>query len=178
MAAICVYCSSADGIDDSYVLLAEKVGTRLGAGGHSLVWGGGRVSMMGIVARAARSAGAWTLGVTHRRLLVAEVADVEADELVIAESLRERKAKMDEAADAFLVLPGGLGTLEELFEVWTAGSLGAHSKPVVILDPFGHYSVLWSYLESLRDKAFIAQAALDYLHRTTEVDAAFAIMEG
>lgn len=177
MAAICVYCSSGNDIDGAFLALAEQVGARLAAGGHSLVSGGGRVSMMGAVSRAARAGGAHTLGVIPRRLIAAEIADVEADELVVVESMRERKRVMDDAADAFLALPGGLGTLEELFEVWTAGSLGMHAKPVVLLDPSGHYAGLWTYLESLRDRGFVRQGALDRLHRTANVDEAFAVIE-
>ncbi len=110
MATICVFCGSADEIDPALLDLSGRVGARLAAGGHALVSGGGRVSMMGAVARAARAGGAHTLGVIPRRLMTVEVADRDADELVVVETMRERKRAMDEAADAFLALPGGLGT--------------------------------------------------------------------
>ncbi|MDT4970419.1 MAG: hypothetical protein QOG22_562, partial [Pseudonocardiales bacterium] len=79
--------------------------------------------------------------------------------------------------DVVLALPGGIGTLEELFEMWTAGSLGMHDKPVIMLDPVGFYEPLWVYLEALRDKGFVRQAALDLLHRVTTVEAAFDLVE-
>jgi uncharacterized protein (TIGR00730 family) len=177
VAAICVYCASSELIDPSYVALAQAVGTRLAAGGHSLVSGGGRVSMMGAVATAARAGGAHTLGVIPQHLVAYEIADTAADELVVVDTMRERKRLMDERCDAVLALPGGIGTLEELFEMWTAGSLGMHDKPVIVLDPDGFYTPLWAYLESLRDQGFVRQAALDHLHRVTTVEAAFALVE-
>lgn len=179
MAAICVYCASGEGIAASYVELAAEVGSRIASDGHSLVSGGGRVSMMGAVASAARAGGARTVGVIPQHLVAYEVADTEADELVVVETMRERKRIMDERADAFLALPGGIGTLEELFEVWTAGSLGMHAKPVVVLDPpgdsDGFYAPLWSFLDGLRERGFVRQAALDSLHRVSSVDEAFAV---
>jgi uncharacterized protein (TIGR00730 family) len=153
------------------------VGTRLAAGGHSLVSGGGRVSMMGAVAAAARAGGAATLGVIPRHLVDLEVADVDAAELVVVETMRERKRVMDESSDAFLALPGGIGTLEELFEVWTAASLGMHAKPVVVLDADGYYAPLWAFLDDLRARGFVRRAALDTLHRVPTVEAAFAVIE-
>lgn len=177
MAALCVFCSSAQGIDPEYVALAAAVGTRLAAGRHSLVSGGGRVSMMGAVAVAARAGGAHTVGVIPAHLMPLEVADTDADELVVVETMRERKRIMDERCDVVLALPGGIGTLEELFEMWTAGSLGMHDKPVIVLDPVGFYEPLWGYLEALRDKGFVRQAALDLLHRVSTVEAAFEVVE-
>lgn len=154
------------------------MGSRLAAAGHSLVSGGGRVSMMGAVAAAVRAGGGHTVGVIPAHLIPLEVADTEADELVVVETMRERKRIMDERADAFVALPGGIGTLEELFEVWTSASLGMHGKPVIVLDPDGFYSPLWDYLESLRSKGFVRQAALDTLHRVTSVEDAFKVIEG
>ena len=108
-----------------------QVGTELARRGHSLVSGGGDLSMMGAVARAARAGGARTVGVIPEALLAKEVGDRDADELLVVDDMRTRKGLMDERSDAFLALPGGLGTLEELLEVWVARSLGMHAKPVV-----------------------------------------------
>ncbi|MEO9239611.1 MAG: TIGR00730 family Rossman fold protein, partial [Jatrophihabitantaceae bacterium] len=132
MAAVCVFCASSEQIDPSYLRLATEVGRRIGDGGHRLVSGGGRVSMMGAVASAARAHGAHTVGVIPQQLVDLEVADHDADELLVVQTMRERKALMDAHADAFLILPGGIGTLEEFFEAWTAGSLGLHAKPVIV----------------------------------------------
>ncbi len=173
---ICVYCSSSESIRAEHVELATEVGARLAADGHALVSGGGRVSMMGAVARAARAGGAHTLGVIPEHLVPLEVADVEADELVVVDTMRERKRVMDEHSDAFLALPGGIGTLEELFEVWTAGSLGMHDKPVVVLDPGGVFAPLWEHLERLCADGFVRRAALERLGRAATLDEAFGLL--
>ena len=90
--------------------------------------------------------------------------------------MRERKKAMDDRSDAFLALPGGIGTLEELFEVWTAGSLTMHAKPVVVLDHDGFYAPLWEFLDGLRERGFVRAEALDGLHRVDTVDAAFDLL--
>lgn len=177
MTAVCVYCSSAEPIEARFIELAAEVGAGLAAHGYSLVSGGGRVSMMGAVARAARAGGAHTLGVIPKHLVPLEVADVDADSLVVVDTMRERKRVMDDASDAFIALPGGIGTLEELFEVWTAGSLGMHAKPVVVLDDGAFYQPLWSFLESLVARGFVRPAALDGLVRVTRVDDALTAIE-
>lgn len=176
MASICVFCASASGIDQSYLKLAAEVGARIGDGGHRLVSGGGRVSMMGEVAAQARAHGARTLGVIPQHLVDYEVADTDSDELLVVDTMRERKALMDAHADAFLVLPGGIGTLEEFFEVWTAGSLGMHPKPVIVLDPDGFYEPLWQFVESLVERGFVRPAAWRQLHRVGSLDAAFELI--
>jgi uncharacterized protein (TIGR00730 family) len=159
--AICVFCSSSETIDAGYVRLAAEVGAELAARGHRLVSGGGSVSCMGAVARAARSGGAHTVGVIPAALHTRELADFDADELLITDTMRERKAQMDARADAFLALPGGLGTLEELLEVWTARVLGLHDKPVVVLDPDGIFAPLRAQLELLVSRGFVREPAAE-----------------
>jgi uncharacterized protein (TIGR00730 family) len=177
MAAVCVYCASSDGIDPRYVELAAELGSALAARGHSLVSGGGRVSMMGAVARAARAGGARTVGVIPQALVRLEVADDDADELLVVPDMRTRKGLMDERADAFVTLPGGIGTIEELMEVWTARSLGMHHKPVVLLDPWDDYRPLLDLTESLQRNGFVRPTALAHLIRTTSVGQALDAVE-
>ncbi len=177
MTAVCVYCSSAEPIEAHFIELATAVGTGIAERGYSLVSGGGRVSMMGAVARAARTGGAHTLGVIPAHLVPLEVADTDADSLVVVDTMRERKRVMDDAADAFIALPGGIGTLEELFEVWTAGSLGMHAKPVIVLDDGSFYRPLWDFLEALVVRGFVRPAALDGLIRVSRVEDAFAALD-
>ena len=174
--AICVFCSSSEAIDAKYLELAAQVGSRIASARYGLVTGGGRVSMMGAVARAARDGGARTVGVIPEHLVLYEVADTDADELVVVSTMRARKQAMDERSAAFIALPGGIGTFEELFEVWTAASLGMHPKPVVVLDPDGFYGPLWEFLESLCRQGFVRPAAFESLHRVTSVDAAFEVL--
>jgi len=174
---ICVYCSSSERIDPGYVLLAGQVGTELAARGHTLVSGGGSISCMGAVARAARAGGAHTLGVIPHKLLEMEVTDTDADELIITETMRERKAIMDGRADAFLALPGGLGTLEELFEVWVAAMLGMHAKPIVVCDPDGVFAHLHTLVDSLVEQGFVRSDARDLLIWATTATEALDFLE-
>jgi uncharacterized protein (TIGR00730 family) len=177
MTAIAVYCASSDRIDPRYRDLAAEVGTLIARRGHTLVTGGGSVSMMGAVGRAARAAGGHTVGVIPDALVMREVADHDSDELVFVSTMRERKREMDERADAFLVLAGGIGTLEEFFEVWTAASLGLHAKPVVMLDPDDFYAPLWAWLRDLQARGFVRAAALDTLLHTRTAAAAVTAAE-
>ncbi|HEY0812181.1 MAG TPA: TIGR00730 family Rossman fold protein [Pseudonocardia sp.] len=170
--AVCVYCASVEGIDQRHVALAAEVGTRIAARGWSLVSGGGRRSMMGAVAVAARAGGAHTTGVIPRSLVDLEWADHASDELLVVDTMRERKALMEDRADAFLALPGGLGTCEELFEIWTAGYLRLHAKPVVLLDPDGHWNGLLEWVRGVAGKGFLRPEAMERLVVTTDVDAA------
>ena len=163
MAAICVYCASSTRIDPAYVRVAAEVGAELARRGHELVSGGGDLSMMGAVARAARAGGARTIGVIPHALLELEVGDQDADELLVVEDMRTRKALMDSRSDAFLALPGGLGTLEELLEVWTSRTLALHTKPVVVLDLDGLYAPLKAQVALMVARGFVRQEAADAL---------------
>lgn len=177
MATVCVFCSASDDIDPAYLGLAEAVGTELGRRGHDLVTGGGSVSSMGAVSRAARTAGSRTVGVIPRALLHTEVADTGADELVVTDDMRLRKAEMDRRSDAFLTLPGGIGTLEELLEIWVARTLGMHDKPVVVLDPDGLYAPLLDQVALLLERGFLRDESLRAVAWTTTVTEALDAIE-
>jgi uncharacterized protein (TIGR00730 family) len=177
MATICVFCSSSDRIAPRHVALAAEVGRELGRRGHTLVSGGGRVSCMGAVAAGARAAGARTVGVIPEALRAWEVADDGADELVVTPDMRTRKAEMDGRADAFLTLPGGLGTLEELLEIWVARILRMHDKPVVVLDPDDVFAPLRQQVSRLVDAGFARPAVWEALAFVREVPAAFDEIE-
>ena len=172
MTAVCVYCASADGIAERHITLAAEVGRGVAARGWTLVSGGGSRSMMGAVAAAARAGGARTVGVIPQSMVEREWADHASDELLVVDSMRERKAQMEARADAFLALPGGLGTCEELFEIWTSGYLRLHDKPVVLLDPDGHWAGLLTWVRDLADQGFVTSAALRRLVVTADVDTA------
>ncbi|GAA4812373.1 TIGR00730 family Rossman fold protein [Tomitella cavernea] len=175
--AVCVFCASGP-VPAHYERLAADVGAALAERGWTLVSGGGRVSMMGAVARAARAGGARTVGVIPRALVDMEVMDSDSDELLVTETMRERKTLMDAHADAFLALPGGLGTVEELSEVWTASTLGMHGKPVVVLDPDGHYDGLMAWLRAIAGDGFVRHQALDRLPVATTIDTALDLCAG
>ena len=169
--AVCVYCASGPTEPDLLALAAE-LGEAIAERGWTLVWGGGNVSAMGALATAARARGARTVGVIPSMLVRREVADHDADELIVTDTMRERKQIMEDRADAFITLPGGIGTLEELFEAWTGGYLGMHDKPVVLLDPCGHYDGLRAWLSGLVKSGYVGQGAMDQLVVVDEVAAA------
>jgi uncharacterized protein (TIGR00730 family) len=169
--AVCVFCASGP-VAEEYLALARDLGTGIAERGWTLVSGGGRVGMMGEVTRAARAAGGHTLGVIPQGLVHREVADEDSTELVVVAGMRERKAEMDARSDAWIALPGGLGTLEELFEAWTSRYLRMHDKPVVVCDPGGFFDGLLAWVEGLRGTGFVGDESLAALVRTTTVDAA------
>jgi uncharacterized protein (TIGR00730 family) len=177
VAAVCVFCASSTTLDQRWLDLADETGRELARRGHSLVSGGGCVGMMGAVADGARAGGARTLGVIPQSLVDLEVADTAADELVVTDGMASRKNLMIDKSDAFVVLPGGLGTLDELFEVWTTAMLGAHGKPIVVIDTAGFYAGLLSWLGGLADTAFVRQAALALVTVVGSVPAAFDFID-
>lgn len=157
MPTVAVFCASSEGIDERYSVLAAEVGFALAHRGWSLVSGGGAISCMGAVARSARAGGAFTIGVIPQALVDLEVADHGADELVVTADMRERKGEMDRRADAFLALPGGIGTLEELLEIWASRSLHMHNKPIVILDPWNDFAGLRELFATLTRGGFLRE---------------------
>jgi uncharacterized protein (TIGR00730 family) len=169
--AVCVYCASGPRHPE-LLALANGVGSAIADRGWTLVSGGGNVSAMGALADAARAHNGRTVGVIPKALVHRELADVDADELIVTDTMRERKQVMEDRADAFIVLPGGIGTLEEFFEAWTAGYLGMHDKPLVMLDPIGHYEALLVWLRELATTGYVAPAALDRLIVVDDVEAA------
>jgi uncharacterized protein (TIGR00730 family) len=175
--AVCVFCSSSGTIDRRYVDLAAETGAELARRGHSLVSGGAQVSCMGAVARAARAGGARTVGVIPEGLVSVEISDEDNDELIVTPDMRTRKGEMDRRSDAFLILPGGIGTLEELFEVWTARVLAMHEKPVVILDPTGVYEPLRELMVGLTEQGFARPKIWDAIGWTATVPEAFDLLE-
>ena len=177
MAAVCVFCASSSKLEQRWLDLAADTGSELAARGHTLVSGGGCVGMMGAVADGARSGGAHTLGVIPQTLVDLEVADTAADELIITDDMGSRKDLMIERSDAFITLPGGLGTLDELFEVWTTATLDLHHKPIVLVDPDGFYTGLLSWLGKLADTEFVRRPALDRVTVVGSVAAGFDAVE-
>jgi uncharacterized protein (TIGR00730 family) len=174
---ICVFCASSERIDPRYIELATEVGTEMARRGYGLVSGGGSVSCMGAIARAVRAGGGHTVGVIPQALVDMEVADGDADELVVTRDMRERKGEMERRSDAFLALPGGLGTLEEIFEIWVSRSLGMHAKPLVVLDPDGVFAMLRAQVDDLVLRGFARPAVRDAIDWTTEIGEAFDLLD-
>jgi len=153
--SLCVYCGSRPGNTPEFAALAQEVGTWIGRHGGQLVYGGGHNGLMGILADAALAAGARVIGVIPKALVEKEWAHTGCTELHVVENMHERKRIMAEHADAFLALPGGIGTLEEFFEVWTWRQLGYHDKPVGLLNLGGFYDSLLTFLNSAVSSGFM-----------------------
>lgn len=154
MRRLCVYCGSADGVDDKYRKAARELGTCLAAGGIGLVYGGGRVGLMGLLADAVLTGCGEVIGIIPARLRDAELAHTGATELVVVESMHERKREMAERADAFAILPGGIGTLDEMFEILSWKQLNLHDKPIFLVDIGGYWKPLRTLLDHIVAEGF------------------------
>jgi uncharacterized protein (TIGR00730 family) len=160
---VCVFSGSSPGRHPAYVACARALGALLGREGIAVVYGGAKVGLMGALADAARGAGGEVIGVIPQRLVEREVAHTELADLRIVGSMHERKALMADLSDAFIALPGGIGTLEELFEIWTWAQLGSHEKPCGLLNAHGFYDGLLSFLDHVVGEAFLRQVHRDML---------------
>jgi uncharacterized protein (TIGR00730 family) len=158
--SVCVYCGSSSGIDPVYANAASGVGTMLAKEGIELVYGGGSVGLMGVVADAALAAGGRVTGVIPRRLFKAEIAHTGLTRLIEVSSMHERKMEMFRRSEAFVALPGGLGTLEELTETATWLQLGLHSKPIVTLDVGGFWQPFHDFIDRLVELGFMKRSPL------------------
>lgn len=156
--SLCVFCGSSPGFDPVHGEAARALGDALGQAGIDLVYGGGRVGLMGIVADAAMAAGSRAIGVIPKALADLEVAHHGLTELHIVGSMHARKAMMADLSDGFIALSGGIGTFEELFEIWTWGQLGDHAKPVALLNIAGFYDKLTAFLDDVVTAGFLRDA--------------------
>jgi uncharacterized protein (TIGR00730 family) len=161
--SLCVYCGSRAGDSPSFEAAAQAVGTWIGQHGGQLVYGGGRNGLMGTVAQATLAAGGRVVGVIPRALVEKEWAHTECTELHIVETMHERKQMMAERADAFIALPGGIGTFEEFFEVWTWRQLGYHNKPIGLLNLEAYYDPLLTFLHSVVAHDFMGPWQMDLI---------------
>ena len=153
--SVCVFCGASIGANPAYREAAVTLGQAIARRGLTLVYGGGAVGLMGIVADAAMAAGGEVVGIIPQSLLDAEVGHKGLTRLEVVDGMHARKARMAELSDAFIALPGGLGTLEELFEVWTWGQLGYHAKPLGLLDVNGFYEKLGGLLDHIVEEGFV-----------------------
>ncbi|MBR2512510.1 MAG: TIGR00730 family Rossman fold protein [Halomonas sp.] len=163
MSRICVYLGSREGNSPVFCQVARTLGAALAARGHTLVYGGARIGLMGELANAALEAGGKVIGVMPDHLVEREQAHFGLTELIRVPNMHERKATMAANADAFIALPGGIGTFEELFEIWTWGYLGLHDKPMGLLDTEGFYAPLLTFLDNTVSHGFLAQTTRNML---------------
>ena len=161
--SVCVYCGSRTGNTPAFAAVAREVGQWIGHNDGQLVYGGGNNGLMGIVADATLDSGGRVVGVIPKALVEREFAKLDCTELHVVDSMHERKQMMAQRADAFLALPGGIGTFEELFEVWTWRQLGYHDKPIGLLDIGGYYAPLLAFLRTSVAHGFMNEWQLDLL---------------
>jgi uncharacterized protein (TIGR00730 family) len=161
--ALCVYCGSRAGALPAYAEAARAVGHEIGRRGWQLVYGGGRAGLMGVVADAALAAGATVVGVIPQSLMGRELGHRQLTELHVVDTMHQRKTLMAERSDAFLALPGGIGTFEELFEVWTWRTLGYHDKPIGLLNAAGYYDQLLGFLARSEAQGLMATTQSELL---------------
>jgi uncharacterized protein (TIGR00730 family) len=167
---LCVFCGSAQGNSERYVQQAQKVGELLASLNVGLVYGGATVGVMGAIADSVLSHGGHVIGVIPKSLVEYEVAHYKVSKLHIVEGMHERKKMMYDFSDAFLVLPGGMGTLDEMFEILTWSQLKLHSKPIYILNEFGFYDHLLKYIQHSHEEGFIKKEHLNLIKELKSVE--------
>jgi uncharacterized protein (TIGR00730 family) len=177
LSSLCVFCGSNGGAHPAYLEAAEAVGRGLAQRGLRVVYGGGKVGMMGAVADAARAAGGEVVGVIPQTIFDLEIGHTGIDDLRVVGSMHERKALMAELSDAFIALPGGIGTLEELFEVYTWAQLGIHSKPLGLIDVAGYYEPLVAFLDHAVQERFLRPQTRTLLAVSESLDDLLAQLE-
>lgn len=176
MNSLCVFCGSSPGVDPRFLEEAIRCGTEIAQAGMTLVYGGGKVGLMGAVADAALAAGGRVTGIMPQDLVDQEIAHRGLTDLHVVRNMHERKLAMSELSDGFLCLPGGPGTFEEIFEQWTWALLGIHAKPCGFVNVAGYYEPMRAITQHMADHGFIAQKYVDmlvYADSTTEALAAF-----
>lgn len=174
---ICVYSSSSCTIDRSYFIIAEKLGETLALRGDTLLFGGGLIGLMGATAKAVHQNHGKVIGVIPKALNLKGVVYETCDELIVTEGMRERKAVMDARSDAFIALPGGFGTLEEILEIITLKQLKYHNKPIVIMNVNGFYDRLLMQFETIIDQKFAKPESQGLYHVTNNPNEALEYID-
>ena len=177
MKSIVVFCGSSSGIDPEFLVSAKQLGTTIAARKARLIYGGAKVGLMGCIADAVLAKGGEVIGILPRFLSIKEVAHEGLTQLLIVENMHERKTKMFELGDAFIAMPGGFGTLEELFEVVTWAQLGLHQKPIGVLNVNGFYDPLMAQLDQMVSKGLLKQSNRNLVMIDGTVDGLLAKME-
>lgn len=174
---ICVYCSSSDAVDEVYFETARSLGNLIALKGHNLVYGGATVGLMGALADSAYDNNARIIGIMPEALMSKGITFNKADEFIITKDLRDRKARMEAVSDAFIALPGGFGTLEEILEILTLKQLQIHNKPVILINTDNFYDSLFDLFEKIYDKHFAKSDYRSLYYITEDADSAISYIE-
>ena len=177
-AAVCVFCGSSFGDDPAFRVAAEAIGSGIARMGYSLVFGGGGLGLMGVVAKAALDGGSEIQGIMPGFLQALEPGVSPQEKLIVTPHLQERKNLMLQMSDAFLILPGGLGTFDEFFEVATEAQLGVHAKPIIVVNVSGYFDGLDALLHATVKKGFAKEKILKLYYLADGAEAALEILEG
>ena len=168
--SLCVYCGSRPGKLESFTQTAKAVGQWIGQHQGQLVYGGGNNGLMGIVAAATQQAGGRVVGIIPHALAEMELARDDCDEFYLVDNMHQRKQMMAERADAFLALPGGIGTFEEFFEVWTWRQLGYHNKPIGLLNVDGYYDGLLAFMRTTVNDGFVSDWQMNLIQQSSNLE--------
>ena len=167
--SLCIYCGSRPGVDPAYAQAAQQVGQWIGEHQGQLVYGGGHNGLMGLLAESAAQTGARVVGIIPRSMVEREWARTACDELIVVDTMHERKRLMMERADAFLALPGGIGTFEEFFEAWAWRQLGFHDKPVGLLNTNGYYDPMLTFMARTVSQGFVSDWQMDLIRVDADI---------
>lgn len=178
MSAICVFCGSSSGSDPVFVEAARSLGATIASEGHQVVYGGGHVGLMGVVADAALAAGGSVIGVMTEQLVGAEVAHTGLTQLDVVASMHERKARMAELSNGVVVLPGGFGTLDEAFEILTWNQLGLAAVPVVFVNVNGYFDAMFDFIDGSVRAGFVARRHGELVRRARDISEAIDLVTG
>ena len=176
MRYITVYCSSSPRVPEVYFRAGAELGSAIALAGWGLVYGGNRIGVMGALADAARAGGGRVVGITPQLFIDKGIGDERCHEMVIADSMRHRKALMESRGDAFVALPGGLGTFEEIFEIIVARQLGYHAKPIVLLNIAGYFAPMLTMIEHGIEQSFIKPSARDAFVVTSDASSTIELL--
>lgn len=175
---VCVFCGSRSGVNPAVQEAAHHLGAALAQRGFRLVFGGGSIGLMGAVAKSMLQHGGEVIGIIPQALLEREIGLIEASELLVTHTMRERKALMDERSDAFIVLPGGFGTMEEMMETLTLRQLGYHNKPIIVLNVHGYYDTLLRFFSYAVEQDYVGSEQNRTLYDVvTDVDTVLKLLE-
>lgn len=167
---LCVYCSSSNFLDEKFYIFAEEFGKKIGENGYNMVYGGTTVGMMGVIANNALKNGAEVIGVIPERIASFGLKHPDLAKVIITKDMRERKATMEKHADAFITLPGGFGTFEEVFEILVAKQLGYHNKPIIFFNFDGYYDNMLKMFESVYSNNFAKEEMKNLYFITSSID--------
>lgn len=174
---ICIFCGASLGNNSAYQIFAQQLGECIAKQGRTLIYGGGNKGLMGVIANAVLNNGGEVIGIIPERLVQAETAHRGITRLEIVANMHERKARMAELADGFIAMPGGTGTVEEMFEVWTAAQIGYHTKPVALYDVMGFWQPMVSFLKHSVQEGFIRESFFNTLIIAEDSNAILASMD-